>query len=646
MTEERAALERRYDRCVSEGDHAAVLGPDVRALTDRLLYDLLERTARADEDPEAASDTALALLIGSVHWARHQFTGDGRDMLVALVLLGHIHRMASDFLDPEIRERVLGGDNARYASPEGQAELGTMLLHLSAGGEDPAMLMLSLIQWGNLSTEAGVDHPQSAKWYALYSIAWQECFTVTRRHFALRCSIHLHQVAVDRTPDDDPQRINRILYLVRSYLGYSEESGETKALDKAVALCGTLDPQHTVEIPRFLGGIGLRRLSAYERTADPSGLPLSAEAFRVALSFDSLAPQGRVDCLNNLSYALRVLAEHKGDRAMGEEAVATARAAVEACGENLSGPATCLANLAAALVVLSTLAEDELLLPEAVGFAERAVTALRPEDDPGFCQCILATSLHRLGAATDDAEALRRAGAALRRGASADGSFRRHAALEARLCGAWLQLGQAADQDGGSAQAISPEALEEVVGLTRGVIAREDDYPLDDEWGRLGAHLLKAFRHTRAPDLLDLTVRLFRKLVEQTQEPERFAATRVSLATALSMQGADQREGGRIAEAVRILVEVATWAAVHQRDLFPAVVNNLAVSAGQLAEHGGAEKAEQVAVKMLDEAATAMPAGNPYRVVHLVKLGLALRHRRDDASGDDPRLPGIVILEL
>ncbi|WP_030861917.1 hypothetical protein [Streptomyces sp. NRRL S-37] len=646
MTEARAALERRYDRCVSEGDHAAVLGPDVRALSDRLLYDLLERTARSDEDPEAASDTALALLIGSVHWARHQLTGDGRDMLVALVLLGHIHRMASDFLDPEIRERVLGGDNARYASPEGQAELGTMLLRLSAGGEDPAMLTLSLIQWGNLTTEAGVDHPQSAKWYALYSIAWQECFTVTRRPFALRCSIHLHQVAVDHTPDDDPHRIERILYLVRSYLGYGEESGETKALDKAVALCEPLDPQHTVEIPKFLRGIGTRRLSTYERTADPAGLPLAAEAFRAALSFDSVTLQGRIECLNNLSYALRVLAENRGDRAMAQEAVDTARAAVEACMENLSGLALCLANVAAALVVLSTLAGDEPLLSEAVGFAERAVTSLRPEDDRGFCQSILAHSLHRLGAATDDAEALRRAGAALRLGASVDGSYRRHAALEARLCAAWLQFGQAADQGGGSARAISPEALEEVLGLIRGVIAREDDFPLDDEWGRLGAHLLDAFRRTRAPDLLDLTVRLFRNLVEQAQKPECFATTRVSLATALSMQGAVEREGGPIAEAVRILVEVATWAAVHQRDLFPAVVNNLALSAAQLAEHGGAERAEQAALTLLDEAVTALPAGSPYRVVHLVKLGLALRHRRDDASGDDPRLPGIVIREL
>ncbi|MFI1889934.1 hypothetical protein [Streptomyces jumonjinensis] len=643
MTEARAELQRRYARCIDEGDHTGVLGPDVRSLCDRLLYDLLGHTARANEDPEAASDTALVLLVGSVHWIRHQLTGDGRDMLVAIVLLGHIHRMAPDFLDAETRERVLGGDNARYASPEGQAELGTMLLRLFAGGEDPAMLMLSLIQWGNLTAGAGVDHPEAAKWYALYSIAWQECFTVTRRSFALRCSIRLQQVAVDRTPDDDPRRIDRVLYLIRSHLGYGEEMGETEALDEAVTLSRTLDPQHTVEIPPFLRGIGTRQLSAYESTADPAGLPLSAHAFRAALSFGSVTPQDKVVCLGNLSCALRALAEHMDDRAMAEEAVAAARAAVEACREPLSGLAMCLANTSAALVVLSTLAEDDQLLPEAVDLAERGVTALGPEDDSGFCQNVLATALHRLGAVTNDAAALKRASAALRCGASADGSFRRHASLEARLCTAWVQLGHAAaNQDDESSQ----EAVKEAIGLTRGVIARGDDFPLDDEWARLGAQLLKIFQRMRTPGLLDTAIELFRKIVEQNQEQDLVATTRINLATALSMQGTVEREGERIAEAARILVEVASWAAVHKRDLFLSVVNNLAVTAGELAAHGSAKRAEKVALTLLDEAMAALPAGTPYRVVNLVRLGLALRHRQDGVAKDDPRLPGIVVREL
>ncbi len=188
-----AELARRYENCHLD-DGKSLLGDTVRELSDRVLTShVIDVLFRPDSD--GTWDVGTLTVLGAVHFVRSLHTDHWRDTVLALVLLGPVQRDAPDLLSEPAREYLVEGPGAKYASFAGRAELAELLLRKATQDDDLGLAAACLLQYDGLCGSLDAEHPHSAKWHSLYSLALRYWFVRTGDGTALLAAITRPSIA-------------------------------------------------------------------------------------------------------------------------------------------------------------------------------------------------------------------------------------------------------------------------------------------------------------------------------------------------------------------------------------------------------------------------------------------------------------------
>lgn len=618
-----AELTRRYEACELDGGES-LLGDTVRGLGDRVLAEHVTNVLLRSDGDETW-DVGTLTVLGAVHLVRSQHTDHWRDIVLALALLGPVRRGAPELLAEPAHEYLVEGPGAEYTSPAGRANLAGLLLLQAVRDDDLGLGAACLLQYDGLFGDLDAEHPHSAEWHSLYSLALQHWFEQTGEDTALLAGIGVQDIALERTSRTDPQWQERLVDLVRLMLKYAD-AVDDGILDAAFELCAEAD-EAGIPAATMLVQFGALRLRHALSTADMDRLPAAIRAFETALACTSLPEASRLVATDKLGMTLRIMAEHLDDDELLDRAEEAARACVELMPEDHPDLPPALANLA--MVLLRR--RDDRSCEKAFTLARTAVQRLLPDDEhTAHCHDVLGLTLLQRFERDDDLDLLAAAVASWRTSVATASFPEAWAATNAQLVDALTTLGS---RTPANEEAIS--LLDEAVRRARDGVARWETGPASvSARAALATALTRLFERTEQVGLIDEAIEILHAIADELPDshPDQIVSL-LNIGAVLSTKGQAlcdvpllRAALGHFAAGVTASVLTASDAELEK------LYTNVVQTMSEIGELAGAEEAERIAVSVIDDVDNAVPVGTPYRGVRMVELGLALRLRRTDTT--------------